>query len=62
MMMICSFCHQGIGEVPHLIIGPKVNICSDCVMLCLETIIKDCDKHRKQNEELRNALYLAEIG
>ncbi|WP_329224237.1 hypothetical protein OG352_39740 (plasmid) [Streptomyces sp. NBC_01485] len=30
----CTFCGKSRNQVEHLISGPGVNICSDCVDLC----------------------------
>lgn len=34
----CSFCGRNKYEVPHLLIGPNVNICSDCIKICSDEI------------------------
>ncbi len=34
----CAFCGRSRRQVPELINGPDVNICSDCVMLCNQVI------------------------
>ncbi|WP_399063331.1 ClpX C4-type zinc finger protein [Streptomyces sp. BB1-1-1] len=36
----CSFCGKTRNQVGHLITGPGVNICSDCVDLC-QAIIEE---------------------
>ena len=35
---LCSFCGKARKEVKHLISGPKVFICDECVVLCVEII------------------------
>ena len=32
--MVCSFCGKRQDEVEHMIIGPGVNICNECITLC----------------------------
>ena len=32
----CSFCGKGQHEVRHFIVGPTVNICGECVLLCVD--------------------------
>ena len=43
----CSFCGQNNDEVAHMISGPSVFICSDCIDLCGEIV---ADAKRKQEE------------
>ena len=33
--LVCSFCGKHQDEVERMIIGPGVNICSECIGLCL---------------------------
>ena len=42
--MCCSFCGQPKGNVSNLIAGPAVNICNQCVDICVEIIT---DAHSK---------------
>ncbi len=35
----CSFCGKAREEVKHLIVGPKVFICDECVDLCRRIIV-----------------------
>jgi hypothetical protein len=37
----CSFCGKSQAEVPKLIAGPGIFICSECVVLCNEIIDDD---------------------
>lgn len=59
-MFECSFCGKRENEVGYLITNPKVNICNECVLLCVEVIIEDSIKARKENHELKKALHLIE--
>ena len=36
----CAFCSKKTEEVPYLVTGPGVNICSQCVTLCMEVLQK----------------------
>jgi ATP-dependent Clp protease ATP-binding subunit ClpX len=38
----CSFCGKRHDEVQKLIAGPDVNICDECVRLCMEIVNEDC--------------------
>ncbi|MFA4029517.1 MAG: hypothetical protein GDYSWBUE_000544 [Candidatus Fervidibacterota bacterium] len=44
----CSFCGKHRGEVQSIVIGPGVNICSECVLLCSEVLGLDVPKARRQ--------------
>lgn len=34
----CSFCNKSARDVPKLVAGPGVNICSECVAICQEIL------------------------
>jgi ATP-dependent Clp protease ATP-binding subunit ClpX len=34
----CSFCGKSQHEVKHLIAGPSVSICDECIALCVQVI------------------------
>ena len=40
-MHICDFCGKKQNEVFRMIAGNDVDICSDCVMLCLRILTKE---------------------
>ena len=40
----CSFCGKSEEEVPRLIAGPGVFICSDCIEMCMEIISDDYEE------------------
>jgi ATP-dependent protease Clp ATPase subunit len=46
--MYCSMCRQSEDEVKHLIAGPDINICGECV-LCVAEILAS------QHVEWRNS-------
>jgi hypothetical protein len=37
----CSFCGKAQHEVRKLIAGPKVYICNECVVLCLDILVEE---------------------
>jgi hypothetical protein len=37
----CSFCNKSQRQVKKLVAGPKVNICDECVDICLDIISED---------------------
>jgi len=39
-MFYCSFCGKNQKEVSLIIAGMDSNICCDCVVLCVEVIVK----------------------
>ena len=36
--LVCSFCGKHQDEVERMIIGPGVNICSECIGLCADLL------------------------
>ena len=40
-MEYCSFCNKSVDEVPVLIRGPEVYICSECVIACHKMLIDE---------------------
>ena len=47
----CSFCGKNQDQVHKLIAGPEVNICNDCVELCME-MIKDGEAETLADEQV----------
>ena len=37
--LVCSFCGKHQDEVERMIIGPGVNICSECIGLCADLLL-----------------------
>lgn len=37
-MFTCSFCGKDNYEINHLIVGPEISICNECVETCNEII------------------------
>ena len=37
-MHVCSFCNKNNMQVNSLIAGPNVNICSECVYICVDVL------------------------
>ena len=42
--LVCSFCGKHQDEVERMIIGPGVNICSECIGLCHD-LLSDQPEH-----------------
>lgn len=47
----CSFCGKNQDQVKHLLAGPKVYICGECVNLCLEIIDEESGISPQQVQE-----------
>ena len=50
--LVCSFCGKHQDEVERMIIGPGVNICSECIGLCHDLLssrsVRPAAVHRVQ--------------
>ena len=44
--LVCSFCGKHQDEVERMIIGPGVNICSECIGLCYDLLAEQPDRSR----------------
>lgn len=43
-MIKCDFCNKDQSEVKQMIAGPNgIAICDECVMLCLDVLLKKSD-------------------
>src|SRR5699024_12772203 len=42
--LVCSFCGKHQDEVERMIIGPGVNICSECIGLCYDLLAEKPDR------------------
>lgn len=51
--LYCSFCSSAKHEVEHLITGPDVLICNECIEMCSE-LVKDQMEEVTPNESLEN--------
>ena len=60
--MTCSFCGKSQHELAVLIIGPDVNICDECLAVCIGIVLKNLAKINKENERLENFIHLQEIN
>ncbi len=40
----CHFCGKDVAKVFLLITGPSVNICNECVVQCVETVMEEIDR------------------
>jgi ATP-dependent Clp protease ATP-binding subunit ClpX len=52
----CSFCGKLQSEVKHLIAGPTVFICDECVDLCTIIVAGERDREAKAQTELVDVL------
>ena len=50
LLRYCNFCAKSQMEVKHLIAGPRVYICEECVDLCVK-IIKDRETDAAENPQ-----------
>lgn len=39
--MSCSFCGKGREQVRKIIAGPAVQICDECVLLCMQILVEE---------------------
>lgn len=57
--VICSFCGKTSQEAERIVLGPGVNICNECIMLCADLLEEDgiiqtksnTSKHRKSHKD-----------
>ena len=57
--VICSFCGKTSQEAERIVLGPGVNICNECIMLCADLLEEDgiiqtksnTPKHRKSAKD-----------
>jgi len=54
--LVCSFCGKHQDEVERMIIGPGVNICSECIGLCHD-LLSDQPEHPEANGRPRRKPY-----
>jgi ATP-dependent Clp protease ATP-binding subunit ClpX len=52
----CSFCGKTQGQVALLIAGTSVNICDDCVGLCVEIVFRHMQNKSRAASEAEAAL------
>ncbi len=53
-MNYCAFCGRSQNQVPELIKGPDVNICSDCVMMCNQIMGEDQSAQAKASGQTKD--------
>ena len=56
----CSFCGKSQYEVNSVVAGPDVCICEECIILCMEIIMKRCQEISKENNELYKTIHFLE--
>lgn len=64
-MKYCSFCGKIDKEVSTLIVGPSVQICDECVLICVGIVAKKYPAYRYhvigELDKARDAALAAEI-
>ena len=40
-LLRCSFCNKSQRDVPKMVAGPKVSICSECIEICQDVFSED---------------------
>ncbi len=58
--LVCSFCGKHQDEVERMIIGPGVNICSECIGLCAD-LLSDKPDHPGANRPNRGGASRAHV-
>ena len=58
--LVCSFCGKHQDEVERMIIGPGVNICSECIGLCAD-LLSDKPDHQSGSHPSRGGASRARI-
>ena len=53
--LVCSFCGKHQDEVERMIIGPGVNICSECIGLCHDLLSDKPDQPKSARPEAQAA-------
>jgi len=51
----CSFCGKDENEVTMLVAGPEVNICDECIEVCVDTIEAQTEKRIKRTGKKKGA-------
>ena len=59
--LVCSFCGKHQDEVERMIIGPGVNICSECIGLCADLLSDKPDHPRRAAARSRGSASRARI-
>ena len=53
----CSFCGKPQSAVKHLVAGPNVFICDECIALCQDIMSEDEPQEEKGREKRKSSLY-----
>lgn len=59
--LVCSFCGKHQDEVERMIIGPGVNICSECIGLCADLLSDKPDHSGSSSRPSRGSASRARI-
>jgi ClpX C4-type zinc finger len=47
-LVVCSFCGKDQNQVGKIIAGPAVFICDECIDLCNDIIMEECEHESKE--------------
>ena len=61
-MILCSFCGKTTHEVTVLVAGPDVNICDECIFICLDVLKEKFYTDNKTIDAHENTIRIMEIG
>ncbi len=53
----CSFCKRPNTEVPKMVKGPDVNICSECVLIAVQYLILQDGAMSAEAQKILNLLW-----
>ena len=59
--LVCSFCGKHQDEVERMIIGPGVNICSECIGLCHDLLSDKPDQPKSRQADRRRRMEEARV-
>ena len=46
-MRVCNFCGKGESEVKRIIAAKDADICDECVLVCMEILIKNQREYKE---------------
>ncbi len=56
-VVYCSFCKRPNTQVPKMVKGPGVNICSECILLALQYLILDDGAMSNEAQKILDLLW-----
>ena len=60
--LVCSFCGKHQDEVERMIIGPGVNICSECIGLCHDLLSDKPDQPKAPDRPAVQTVHTSTCG